>query len=142
MLGRSWLYVGAFFALGRFLCVFFASCCVCSVSWSFFSSFCGLRARFWRVLGGPGKVLEAPGTYFSKLFGRKQTCTATLKNLAKTVSSPLGWRFYVFALFFQILCKILTKSGQRVQRRRRAPKTANLVTLEPSKLHLGGTWEP
>ena len=50
-----------FFALGRFLAAFCASCCVCCRSWSVFMRLGAHRTRFWRVWDS---ILEGLGLDF------------------------------------------------------------------------------
>ena len=59
---RSWAF---FFRSWPPLGYFFATFCS---PWPFFCFLGPLRARFWRVLGCPGMVLEAPKPYFSRFF--------------------------------------------------------------------------
>ena len=57
-----------FFALGRFLGAFCASCCVCCRFWLVFMRLGALLLDFGKFRKGPGRVLEAPGLYFLMFF--------------------------------------------------------------------------
>ena len=57
-----------FFDLARFLGAFCASCCVCCRVWLVFMRLGALLLDFGGFRKSPGRVLEAPRLYFSRLF--------------------------------------------------------------------------
>ena len=68
ILKLGYAMLAPFFALGRFLGAFCASCCVCCRFWLVFMRLGALLLDFGKFRKGPGRVLEAPKPYFARFF--------------------------------------------------------------------------
>ena len=99
MLALCWRYVGSFFALGRFLGAFYASCCAFCRSWLFFFTFWTILGSIFEGLGGVGEGFEGSKRIFFDAFLCARACNAKKLRMCKNHSFSYG-----FSCFLHIAC--------------------------------------
>ena len=83
-----------FFALGRFLGVFCASCCLCCRSWPVLLRLGALRAGFWKGLGRSAEGFGASRAIVLEVFSCTYACNA--KNLRMRQNQSFSQVFPMF----------------------------------------------
>ena len=135
------------FALGRFLDVFGASCCVCGRSWSVYVRLGALRARFWRGLGSAGHGFGGPKRRFFELLACKRGNAAQMLRPYKTVAGAAKIKvFYISPALCASKKRIQNRSRSLSNRASHKDGAKNWSSgspgsiLEGSGTLLGGSW--